>query len=343
MSIDTASNLDTEKFRKVHAMMTGGATPGERAAAEARAKAMASKAGMTLAQAVSKLDATPAAKPASFFDGFDDWMEGREPGYKAKQAAHRAERDAERAKGRADAINLYGSEKAVFQRTQREEALFGATDGTCDCMHRVWTGDDGEEHPFLESVDGCGAGGYIWETSKLSDRFIAAVSSAYPLPDRLHGVLEEWREWRRLEDTRALFCEPGEWVHYIEVQARIAVLEDLLNARPVATWEDMDARMQWWMVRIDREYAPTPDEERQLHARISNDLQILRESSCTVAQPVTIHRTNAEKRASVIEALKSTPGQSDREIGRRVGVSPQTVNTWRKQVGLRRANSLTRG
>ena len=71
--------LDTEKFRKVHAMMTGGATEGERAAAEARAKVMASKAGMTLAQAVSKLDAAPAAKPASFFDGFDDWMEGEVP------------------------------------------------------------------------------------------------------------------------------------------------------------------------------------------------------------------------------------------------------------------------
>ena len=158
------------------------------------------------------------------------------------------------------------------------------------------------------------------------------MSSAYPLPDNLHGVLEEWREWRRLEETRALFCDPGEWVHYIEVQARIAVLEDLLNSRPVATWEDMDARMHWWTVHIDREYAPTPDEERLLHARISADLQILRERSYTAARPFAVHRSNAEKRASVLEALKSTPGQSDREIGRRVGVSPQTVNTWRKKM-----------
>lgn len=42
-----ASNLDIERFRKVYALVTGGATEGERAAA---------KAGMSLHDAVSKLD-----------------------------------------------------------------------------------------------------------------------------------------------------------------------------------------------------------------------------------------------------------------------------------------------
>ena len=75
MNVHTASKLDIERFRKVYALVTGGVTEGERAAAKARAAVMAAKAGMTLAQAVSKLDATPAAKPASFFHGFDDWMQ----------------------------------------------------------------------------------------------------------------------------------------------------------------------------------------------------------------------------------------------------------------------------
>lgn len=67
-----ASNLDIEKFRKVHRLMTGGATGGERAAAKARATAMARRAGLTLLDAVCKLDAVPDAKPANFFEGFDD-------------------------------------------------------------------------------------------------------------------------------------------------------------------------------------------------------------------------------------------------------------------------------
>ncbi|MBB4093973.1 hypothetical protein GGQ79_002485 [Ochrobactrum pecoris] len=37
MNIHTASNFDIERFRKVYALVTGGATEGERAAAKARA------------------------------------------------------------------------------------------------------------------------------------------------------------------------------------------------------------------------------------------------------------------------------------------------------------------
>jgi hypothetical protein len=42
-----ASKLDIEKFRKVHALVGGGAAAGERAAARARAEAMAKSAGLT--------------------------------------------------------------------------------------------------------------------------------------------------------------------------------------------------------------------------------------------------------------------------------------------------------
>lgn len=90
----TAANFDTEKFRKVAALMTGGAKEGERAAAKARTEAIAGRAGMTLKQAMAKIDSKPAPKSANFFEGFDDWMEEKEPGYKARQAQKNADRKA---------------------------------------------------------------------------------------------------------------------------------------------------------------------------------------------------------------------------------------------------------
>lgn len=41
-------------------------------------------------------------------------------------------------------------------------------------------------------------------------------------------------------------------------------------------------------------------------------------------------RANAEKRADVLAILAAHPELSDREIARRAGVSPQTVNTHRR-------------
>ena len=43
-------------------------------------------------------------------------------------------------------------------------------------------------------------------------------------------------------------------------------------------------------------------------------------------------RTNAGKAADVLSMLKSNPELADREIARRVGVSPQTVNNWRTRL-----------
>ncbi|WP_454914965.1 hypothetical protein [Xanthobacter sediminis] len=90
------SKLDTEKLRKVHRLMEGGATAGERAAARSRAERIATAAGMTLEVALSSLDAPPPQQARSFFDGFEDWMEVKEPGYKAREAVKRAESERKR-------------------------------------------------------------------------------------------------------------------------------------------------------------------------------------------------------------------------------------------------------
>lgn len=66
------SRLDLDKLRKVRALMTGGATAGERQAARTKAEAVATRAGMTLGKALSKLDAPAPVSSTNFFAGFDD-------------------------------------------------------------------------------------------------------------------------------------------------------------------------------------------------------------------------------------------------------------------------------
>lgn len=105
MSINSASNLDIEKFRKVHALMNGGATEGERQAAKTRAAAMAKTAGLTFEQAVSKLAAQE--KPFQPKNIVDDLFNSPE------MRAERAERERKNEIKRRAALNEYGSEEAI--------------------------------------------------------------------------------------------------------------------------------------------------------------------------------------------------------------------------------------
>lgn len=327
------SNLDAAKFRKVHALMTGGATAGERAAAKARAETMATRAGMSLKDAVSSLDAKVAAQPRNIFEGFDDWMEAKEPGWKAQKAAERADREADNAKKRARALAEHGSRRAILARTLREELLMAAAVPLA-AESETWADEDGSVYLYLKLIDGCGAGGYLWRLKDMTPAFILAVERAYPVPSNLSGILAEWRDWRKLQELRDLFTDSGEWNHYLEVQGRIVVLEDRLDRQPVASWSDMAARMEWWMVRIDREYSPSGEEERALHARIAGDHEILAGLGRDGGDVAPVHsgrRTNADKRRDVLSMLEAHPDLSDREIARCVGVSPQTVNNWRKR------------
>lgn len=117
------SRLDLDKLRKVRALMTGGATAGERQAARIKAEAVATRAGMTLAEALSKLDAPAPASSANFFAGFDDWMEAREPGWKAAKAERLSERERKRLARCRELLAEFGSEEAVFAETEAERRL----------------------------------------------------------------------------------------------------------------------------------------------------------------------------------------------------------------------------
>jgi hypothetical protein len=331
----SASTLDIEKFRKVHVLMTAGATDGERSAAKARAEAMAKKAGMTLSQAASSLDGIAPSKPANLFEGFDDWMEEKEPGYKARCAAKRAEKDAADAIRRREVLSKYGTEQSLFARTKRERQLAAAVHDIAEW--RDWTDEDGTVHTYADRIDGKMD---FWNREALTDRVYAAVVGAYPVPSELRAVLSEYEDWRELEIERALFCE-GEWNHHREVEARIAVLKDELDNRPASSWDDTAARMDWWEENLSWDFTPSLDEERLRKERIAADLLFLRHAAKngqglkepTTAQPAQNgRRTNADKAADVKSLLQSNPELSDREISRRVGVSPQTVGNWRARL-----------
>lgn len=322
-----ASKLDVEKFRKVRALMDQGATEGERAAAKARAEALAMKAGMTFAQAVSKLDGDAPAKPANFFDGFDDWMEEREPGYKARCAAARAEKEAADTLLRKEILAKYGTEQALFSRTERERLLAAAIHDMAEW--RDWTDDDGIVHIYADKIDGKRE---FWRRRDLTDRVYAAVFKAYPVPTALAEVLAEYHDWRALQRERDPFSG-GDWQHHSEVEARIAVLKDELDNQPAASWDDMDARMAWWDECMTWGIMPNGDEERLRKERIAADLQFLRgynsPAGVQVGQPEKAtsskirnqSRSNADIRNAVL---------SDLEIARLVGANPRMVGKWRE-------------
>lgn len=335
MAVQAASSLDTAKFRKVHSLMTGGATPGERSAAKARAEAMAIKAGMSLKDAVSSLDAKPKAKPANFFDGFDDWCEEREPGHKAREAAKKAERDARDAVRKAEVLAQYGSEAALFARTEREALLDEAIAplvGEWD----YWADDEGNRHRTAEEIDGHRSKWGTWYFEDITPAIRDAVSTAYPWPSSLSSALRELQYWDRLRWDRGLLSG-GEWNHYPEVSCRVELLEYALKCgQPAATWEDLEARFAWKRYDFSRQWIDPQEPNDPFTDRVEADIAVIRQKGVhtvdTPAEPVqTGHRTRADKQADVLSMLDAHPELSDREIARRLGVSPQTVNTWRKK------------
>lgn len=119
-----ASRLDIGKLRKLQALARGGKTEGERQAARRRAEKLAAKAGMPLQQALSKLDGPHTqARPASFFEGWDDWMEDRDPGWKARKAARKADQEEKRLSRCRNLLDAFGSEDAVFAEAPEETKL----------------------------------------------------------------------------------------------------------------------------------------------------------------------------------------------------------------------------
>ncbi|WAP69303.1 winged helix-turn-helix domain-containing protein [Jiella pelagia] len=329
MTIRASSKLDIAKLAKVRALMTGGSTEGERSAARQRAEAMAARAGMTIDEALSSLDTAPKPQAPNIFAGFDDWMEDREPGWKADRAREHAERLARDAVRRAAVLEEYGSEAGLFAYTEREALLHEAI-APLVTKWRYWTDGDGKQHRYAKIIDGMD-GGSFWSLKHITPSIRDAVKGAYAWPSTLDMALREVKAWDRLRWDRGLFAG-GEWSHYAEVECRISLLEhDLGAGRPAASWDDLQARFDWKRYEEERQWIDPTEREDTFLDRLEADFAALRQRY--EAGPQSAPRTTAEKRAAVLSMLDNHPDMSDREIARRIGVSPQTVNTWRKKRG----------
>ena len=327
MSFNIASNLDIEKFRKVYALMTGGATAGERNTAKTSAEKMAQRAGMTLQQAISASQDIKVQASKGFFEGFDDWMEEKQPGYKAQKAREQTARDIRDNARRAEVLTAYSSEADLFIRNEQERLLEVAIAPLVSSWS-YWTDKDGTEYRYAEMLDGKSA--HYWSLKDITPAIREAVTNAYPWPSNLDAALTEVQAWDRLRWDRGLFSG-GEWNHYAEVECRVSLLEHALEqGQPAASWEDIQARFNWKRYEFERQWIDPTERDDAFMDRIEADIKILHQQQCN-APVQTGHTTTSARRNAVLSILDSRPELSDRKIARQAGVSPQTVGNLRKK------------
>ena len=301
-----ASKLDIDKLRKVRALMEGGKTEGERQAATNRAEALAARAGMTLRQALSKLD-KPEASPSSrdCHASFDDKVEERQRGWKSRMAKEKSDRAARRIDRWIDLLKQYGpaNDEELYKNTPMEARLREALASLPLSGHR------------FQGYDGWTSGSptpSMWEA-------LGAVS----LPITVQAAWAEYQQWQALTDARAIISpdyRPEKWI-----RARQAALEHLLDTMRTPSVEGIRARLEWMQFLLEQPTSREVERDCAVLAMLRADFEAL---ACNVQSG---RRSATEQRAEVLALLRATPSLSDREIARRVGCSPQTVGNLRRR------------
>lgn len=323
MFTSSASKLDIEKFQKVRALMNEGATEGERKAARAAATRIARAAGMTLLDACVAMDNAPKPQPTvNIFEGFGDWMEQREPGYKARMAAEKEQRERERRARCRELLKEYGSEEAVFAETDIERRLRERLEPLADRKN------------YWESAETYINGYAGWTRREPTPPLLAALREAHPFPDTIEAVWQELQHWRALAEARIAFFPDYDMP--VWVRAREAGLHSMMDTKPAPTIEGIRTRLAWLEHVNNLGYSRDVHEDAKLIAALTADFESVAASGIGRTPAQSGHaqpgrRTNADKRAEVLSILDASPDLTDREIARRAGVSPQTVNTWRKK------------
>ncbi|PZO63223.1 MAG: hypothetical protein DI498_13870 [Paracoccus denitrificans] len=310
------STLEMDKLRKVRALMDGGKTEGERQAARTKATAIAARAGLTLQAALSRLDAqarTQAGNPFTAknpFQDFGDWMEAKEPGWKAREAQRRAEKEATRLARCKELLAEYGSEDAVFAPTEIEAAIRDALAHLEDDGNSLWS-----------------YRGFSYSNGPTADMW-DAMRGAVRVPDT---VQEAWEAFQAHEArTHARWTFDPDYTSWQWAEAWRSALEHLLNNLRTPTAEGIAARLAWLEHRANQDMAPDPEQERVLVASLQADFAVFVQSGQGASQPAP--QRPAQRRTAVLDLLATKPELADREIARRVGCSPQTVGNWRRRL-----------
>ena len=350
------SNLDT--FAKVRALHDSTTNPGEKAAAASRMKVLARKAGMTVKQAMSKLDAPrPKTQAEAAAEAFNDIFNSPEA------LARRAERELERAKRRAAALSRHGSESNVFADTERETALRKA----CEPL-LIW-----DTRPNWKGCYDLGGWGSHGNGESMPSAVREAVTQGWPVPETVAAAWAEYQAAEEIDDDRYAFEDS--YASHDWVRARGYVLEDMLDTMPARSLNDLRARMSWLEFLSRKEVQWTHKNDLIRFATLRADIERmgarLREQDTAAVQDgqaqgsaqdadplhspnrgganlgvqdghpqgglpreYPSRRTNADKRRDVIALLNAEASGiaplTDREIARRAGVSPTTVGTIRR-------------
>ena len=229
-------------------------------------------------------------------------------------------------------VTRYGSREAVLAPCSREKLLRMAVSRWARHAappHERWTA----------SLDG-------WTVESPPRHMPAeirrAVEAAYSLPTSVAGAIAELEYWEKRDGEIALLRPPAsrgtdrEGAPQLDLPAlaRATVIRRLvehgLRARTVG---DALARVEYWRRRNGR--------GTWMEAAILEDLRHLASKELAFAppdqveKPPTHFRTASERREEVIRLLSDAAiaALPDREIARRVGVSPQTVGNLRRRVG----------
>jgi Homeodomain-like domain len=340
-----------ETFAKVRALHDSTTHAGEKANAASRMEALARKAGLTVEEAVSKLDTQKRTASGSYrprrTQASDKWRQRQE---EAQRQAEEAKAEAKRWRA-AEAVRKYGSREAVFARCAWEQALYEACEPIA--VRESWYDPAYPERASL--LDGW------WNYYSLKDMpesVRAAVQAAYPMPQTLKGAWEEARYWTERMHARWEFDDDFDTP--AAVQARLLLVSAYLYEWPAANLQEAVLRCEWF--KADREASDfyyTQREEVHFADIVRRDLlEIDHDKACksgTVqtghSQPgaekesadlhahedrlksqtvQTGHRptTRAERRAAAAALIAE--GLSDREVARRLGISPTTVGAIRR-------------
>jgi hypothetical protein len=317
-----------DKLRKVLALWRGAATDGERQAARARGEVLAKQEGMSFEQAVSADAAERAsASGAGFnpFDGFDDFCEAREPGYKAERAREKAEKVAARERRKAGLIERFGSLQAALAPCEREKLIIAAV--------ARWRVPQNPPHErWTSNVDG-------WRSSweEPPPHVEAAIRGAYRLPETFAAARAELDYWReRNDDMGALLDDDyGDYALDLLAMRRMRIVDKLLEEELTArTAADVLERFRLYRDRAFHDYDSETrifeDLERVVAAESAPRLSTM--DTCAYVQ--SVHSAAPVQSGQIEAALAENPARSDRSLAREFGVSPTTVGKIRARLGL---------
>ena len=183
-----------------------------------------------------------AAVPPSGFDifagAFDDWVEAKEPGWKAKKAADRAEKAIRDAEERAAALAKYGSEEAVKAPCERERTLNAATAHLAGEFKKTYANGTFT----VDGLDGWSGG-----LDDAPASVIEAVSNAMPMPTTIREAKEEHEYWEaRDREIDAVYGSHGNRQVGLAAAARWEMVRKLYERDlPILSVDDLHARLQF--------------------------------------------------------------------------------------------------